>query len=240
MATNERETLRCAVYTRKSSEHGLEQDFNSLDAQCEAAEPYIKSQAREGWRLVKGRYDDGGISGGTLERPAPQSLLDDIRTIAQQTADGCCRKPSLLGGSPSILIVMGGRRSLDERGDYNLSSMLLSQIDKPINRSNHDRASDDISHRDRHEITEEKIAPGQAGIVCCGPSNRVPERSRGSTLDEKTHRNEIYVCDAVLESGCGKACDRRHNREDLVDRRARAVAHPGRQTHQRVAHDAKG
>src|SRR5438067_1245547 len=80
MAVNERKILRCAVYTRKSSEHGLEQDFNSLDAQREAAEAYIKSQAHEGWRLVKARYDDGGLSGGTLERPALQSLLDEIRS----------------------------------------------------------------------------------------------------------------------------------------------------------------
>ncbi len=68
----------CAVYTRKSSEEGLEQDFNSLDAQREACEAYIKSQAGEGWRLVKTRYDDGGISGGTMERPALKSLLADI------------------------------------------------------------------------------------------------------------------------------------------------------------------
>jgi DNA invertase Pin-like site-specific DNA recombinase len=80
MAVNERRALRCAVYTRKSSEHGLEQDFNSLDAQREAAEAYIKSQAHEGWRLVKTHYDDGGISGGTLERPALQSLLTDIQS----------------------------------------------------------------------------------------------------------------------------------------------------------------
>src|SRR6266849_2272049 len=80
MAANERKMLRCAVYTRKSSEHGLEQDFNSLDAQREAAEAYIKSQAHEGWRLVRTRYDDGGLSGGTLDRPALQSLLDDIRS----------------------------------------------------------------------------------------------------------------------------------------------------------------
>ena len=59
MAANERKFLRCAVYTRKSSEHGLEQDFNSLDAQREAAEAYIKSQAHEGWRLLKTCYDDG-------------------------------------------------------------------------------------------------------------------------------------------------------------------------------------
>jgi site-specific DNA recombinase len=79
VAANERRFLRCAVYTRKSSEHGLEQDFNSLDAQREAAEAYIKSQAHEGWRLVKARYDDGGLSGGSLERPALQTLLADIR-----------------------------------------------------------------------------------------------------------------------------------------------------------------
>src|SRR3954464_10940098 len=67
--------LRCAIYTRKSTEHGLEQEFNSLDAQREAAEAYIKSQADEGWRLCPERYDDGGLSGGTLERPALQALL---------------------------------------------------------------------------------------------------------------------------------------------------------------------
>jgi site-specific DNA recombinase len=70
--------LRCAVYTRKSSEEGLEQEFNSLDAQREACEAYIASQKAEGWVLVPDRYDDGGISGATLERPALQRLLADI------------------------------------------------------------------------------------------------------------------------------------------------------------------
>jgi site-specific DNA recombinase len=71
--------LRCAVYTRKSSEEGLEQEFNSLDAQREACEAYIASQRSEGWALVRDHYDDGGISGGTLERPALQRLLSDIK-----------------------------------------------------------------------------------------------------------------------------------------------------------------
>src|SRR5215469_5344337 len=70
---------RCAIYTRKSSEEGLEQDFNSLHAQREACEAFIKSQHGEGWRLVRGAYDDGGFSGGTMERPALQRLLADIR-----------------------------------------------------------------------------------------------------------------------------------------------------------------
>ena len=71
--------LRCAVYTRISTESGLEQDFNSLDNQREASEAYIKSQAHEGWKLVRERYDDGGFSGGSMERPALQKLLDDVR-----------------------------------------------------------------------------------------------------------------------------------------------------------------
>jgi site-specific DNA recombinase len=71
-------TLRCAMYTRVSSDQGLEQDFNSLDAQREAGEAYIKSQAHEGWKLRRDRYDDGGFSGGSMERPALQKLLADI------------------------------------------------------------------------------------------------------------------------------------------------------------------
>ena len=70
---------RCAVYTRKSSEEGLEQDFNSLHAQREASEAFIKSLQGEGWKLVKTAYDDGGLSGGNMERPALQRLLEDIR-----------------------------------------------------------------------------------------------------------------------------------------------------------------
>jgi DNA invertase Pin-like site-specific DNA recombinase len=72
--------IRCAVYTRKSSEEGLEQEFNSLHAQREACENYIASQKGEGWVLVRDRYDDGGISGGTLERPGLKRLLADIES----------------------------------------------------------------------------------------------------------------------------------------------------------------
>ena len=72
-------TLRCAIYTRKSTEEGLDQDFNSLDAQREACAAYVMSQAGQGWREIKKHYDDGGISGGTMDRPALQGLLHDIR-----------------------------------------------------------------------------------------------------------------------------------------------------------------
>jgi site-specific DNA recombinase len=70
--------VRCAIYTRKSSDEGLEQGFNSLDAQREACEAYITSQRHEGWRAQTARYDDGGVSGGTLDRPGLQRLLADI------------------------------------------------------------------------------------------------------------------------------------------------------------------
>jgi len=71
--------LRCAVYTRKSSDEGLEQDFNSLDAQREACAAYVRSQVQEGWRLVAERFDDGGFSGGTMDRPALQRLLEKVQ-----------------------------------------------------------------------------------------------------------------------------------------------------------------
>ena len=70
--------FRCAIYTRVSSDAGLEQDFNSLDNQREAADAYVKSQAHEGWVLLRDHYDDGGFSGGSMERPALQKLLADV------------------------------------------------------------------------------------------------------------------------------------------------------------------
>jgi site-specific DNA recombinase len=79
-STPRRRRLRCAVYTRKSSEEGLEQEFNSLHAQREACEAFINSQRHEGWVCLPQAYDDGGRSGGNLERPAAlQQLLADIR-----------------------------------------------------------------------------------------------------------------------------------------------------------------
>jgi site-specific DNA recombinase len=71
--------VRCAIYTRKSSDEGLEREFNSLDAQREAAEAYIASRQQQGWRCLADRYDDGGYTGGNTDRPALQRLLSDIQ-----------------------------------------------------------------------------------------------------------------------------------------------------------------
>src|SRR5271154_2426071 len=80
MKTSSAKSVRCAIYTRVSTEQGLDQDFNSLDAQYEAASAYIKSQAHAGWTPIRSRYDDGGYSGGSTDRPDLQRLLDDIRS----------------------------------------------------------------------------------------------------------------------------------------------------------------
>src|SRR5262249_21224027 len=77
-STRRKGTVRCAIYTRKSSEEGLEQEFNSLQAQREACEAFITSQRHEGWVCLPKTYDDGGFSGGTMDRPALQRLLADI------------------------------------------------------------------------------------------------------------------------------------------------------------------
>ena len=77
---NARETTaRCAIYTRKSTEEGLEQEFNTLDAQRDAGEAFVRSQQQEGWDCLPNRYDDGGFTGGNMERPALRRLLTDSR-----------------------------------------------------------------------------------------------------------------------------------------------------------------
>ncbi len=79
MKTGSTKTVRCAIYTRVSTDQGLEQDFNSLDAQYDASQAYIRSQAHAGWTLLRTKYDDGGFSGGNTDRPALQRLLEDVR-----------------------------------------------------------------------------------------------------------------------------------------------------------------
>lgn len=79
MNAKRNKTVRCAIYTRVSTDQGLEQDFNSLDAQYDASQAYIRSQTHAGWTLIRTKYEDGGFSGGNTDRPALQRLLADIR-----------------------------------------------------------------------------------------------------------------------------------------------------------------
>jgi Resolvase, N terminal domain len=87
MTTGKSKQVRCAVYTRVSTDQGLEQDFNSLDAQYDASQAYIRSQQHAGWTMVRAKYDDGGFSGGNTDRPALQRLLARIsHTIFARSA----------------------------------------------------------------------------------------------------------------------------------------------------------
>src|SRR5258708_38022333 len=98
MSTESKPVMRCAIYTRKSSEEGLEQSFNSLDAQREAGDAFVLSQRHEGWRTLRARYDDGGYSGGTMERPGLKQLLEDIQAnkinVVVYKVDRLTRSPS--------------------------------------------------------------------------------------------------------------------------------------------------
>src|SRR6202140_269886 len=101
-------SVRCAIYTRGSTEHGLDQEFNSLDAQYDAASAYIKSQAHAGWTLIRSRYDDGGYSGGSTDRPDLQRLLDDIRSRKIDVIVVCrswhkCEWPTASGNAREML-----------------------------------------------------------------------------------------------------------------------------------------
>jgi site-specific DNA recombinase len=78
--TGRSKKVRCAIYTRVSTDQRLEQDFNSLDAQYDASQAYIRSQQHAGWTMVRSKYDDGGFSGGNTDRPALQRLLEDVKT----------------------------------------------------------------------------------------------------------------------------------------------------------------
>ena len=100
MKTGPKKSVRCAIYTRVSTDQGLEQDFNSLDAQYDASQAYIRSQAHAGWTLLRAKYDDGGFSGGNTDRPALQQLLEDVRAGKVDIIRGLQSRPPdpLVGG----------------------------------------------------------------------------------------------------------------------------------------------
>lgn len=95
------EEIKCAVYTRKSTDEGLEKEFNTLEAQREAGENYVKSQKHQGWVLIKEHYDDGGFSGGNMNRPSLKRLLQDVeagmKTFARASIDRMLKNPIYMG-----------------------------------------------------------------------------------------------------------------------------------------------
>jgi DNA invertase Pin-like site-specific DNA recombinase len=117
MPRSETSRKGCAIYTRKSSEEGLEQEFNSLHAQREACEAYIRSQRHEGWVALAAAYDDGGFSGGNLQRPGLQRLLADVRAgrvdvIVTYKVDRLTRS---LADFARLIEILDARRSRSSR-----------------------------------------------------------------------------------------------------------------------------
>jgi site-specific DNA recombinase len=112
-ATRRKERVRCGIYTRKSSEERLDQEFNSLQAQREACEAFVDSQRHEGWVCLRAGYDDGGFSGGTMDRPAQKRLLADISagrvdTVVVYKIDWLTRSLESLGNEGADVCERGG------------------------------------------------------------------------------------------------------------------------------------
>jgi hypothetical protein len=134
-----KERVRCAIYTRKSSEEGLEQSFNSLEAQREACMAYIHSQKHEGWTALNNHYDDGGFSGGNMERAGLKKLLEDIKagkldTVVVYKVDalkglGCDRRPNFSWN----FLQRDVKENVDGRLQITLGSSLSERL--PIHKS---------------------------------------------------------------------------------------------------------
>ena len=175
--------LRCAIYTRKSTTMGLEQEFNTLDAQREACEAYILSQRHNGWELVPERYDDGGFTGANLERPAFQRLMDDmdagkVDILAFTAADdfGNVINPMIVAGQVHGGVAQGIGQALLENTVYDENGQLLtgSFMDYAM-----PRASDvpfyDVDHSCQTPCTHNPLGVkgcGEAGVSGSLPSTR--------------------------------------------------------------------
>ena len=218
MACEPRRALACAIYTRKSTEHGLEQDFNSLDAQREAAEAFIKSQAHEGWRCLPDRYDDGGLSGGTLERPALARLLCDIQAgrvqvvvvykidrLTRSLADFAKLVELFDRHGVSFVSVTQQFNTTTSMGRLTLNVLLsFAQFEREV-----------IGERVRDKISASK----RKGLWVGGP---VPMgyvvRAKKPVIDEATAEQVRWMFQRYLELGCLSALQR-----ELDERGIRSV-----------------
>ena len=218
MACEPRRALGCAIYTRKSTEHGLEQDFNSLDAQREAAEAFIKSQAHEGWRCLPDRYDDGGLSGGTLDRPALARLLCDIQAgrvqvvvvykidrLTRSLADFAKLVELFDQHGVSFVSVTQQFNTTTSMGRLTLNVLLsFAQFEREV-----------IGERVRDKISASK----RKGLWVGGP---VPMgyavRDKKPVIDEATAEQVRWMFQRYLELGCLSALQR-----ELDERGIRSV-----------------
>ena len=195
-----RHTIRCAIYTRKSSEEGLEQGFNSLDAQHAAGASYIASQKHEGWRPVARRYDDGGTSGGTLERPALQRLLGRQRrapdrpggVLQDRPLDPCSDRLRPAGGAlrrGSFVSVTQAFNTATSMGRLTLNVLLsFAQFEREVTA---ERIRDKIA-------TSKKKGLWMGGFVPLG----YDAAGRSLTVDQDEAASVRTLFDLYLEHRC--------------------------------------
>jgi len=219
---NAKASLRCAVYTRVSTEHGLEQEFNSLDNQREASEAYIKNQAHEGWRLMRDRYDDGGFSGGSMERPALRKLLDAVRArridvivvykvdrLTRSLADFAKLVELFDEHQVSFVSVTQSFNTTTSMGRLTLNVLLsFAQFEREVTG---ERIRDKIAASKRKGIwmggvVHARLSGREAGAPCRGGARRLRARSF-SALSRDRQRRAAQGC-----SGPGERPTARSNR----------------------------
>jgi DNA invertase Pin-like site-specific DNA recombinase len=208
--------VRCAVYTRKSSEEGLEQNFNSLHAQREACEAYILSQASEGWNLLPDEYDDGGLSGGSLERPALKRMLDDIAAgkidivvvykvdrLTRSLLDFSTLVRAFDAAGTSFVSVTQSFNTTTSMGRLTLNMLLsFAQFEREVTA----------------ERIRDKIAASKAKGMWMGGTPPIGYKPTGRTLEIVDDHAELvrHIFERYLELGTVKALTR-----DLDGRRVR-------------------
>lgn len=213
--------LRCAVYTRKSTEEGLDQDFNSLDAQREACEAFVLSQAGEGWKLLSNRYDDGGISGGTMERPGLQKMLEDIRNnridvvvvykidrLTRSLMDFAKMVDIFDGNDVSFVSVTQAFNTTNSMGRLTLNVLLsFAQFEREV-----------TAERIRDKIAaSKKKGMWMGGTVPLG----YEARDRKLVIREEEAKTVRFLFDRYLELGSVRQLSEEAQQANLIIRRSR-------------------
>ncbi len=218
-----RRKIRCAIYTRKSSEDGLDQDFNSLDAQYEACAAYVASQRHEGWTLLSGRYDDGGLSGGTLERPALQRLLEEIDAgridmvvvykidrLTRSLADFSKLVDRLEQANCSFVSVTQAFNTSSSMGRLTLNVLLsFAQFEREV-----------TAERIRDKIAaSKKKGLWMGGNLPLGYDRHPDPKARTLVVNEEEARTVRHLFGLYDELGCLRKVEERATAEDLRSKR---------------------
>lgn len=216
-------SIRCAIYTRKSSDEGLEQEFNSLDAQYEACANYIASQRHEGWKLSKERYDDGGISGGTIDRPGLQQLLADIDAgriqmivvykidrLTRSLADFAKLVDRLEAANCSFVSVTQSFNTSTSMGRLTLNVLLsFAQFEREV-----------TAERIRDKIAASKKKGLWMGGVCPLGYDKDPKpQARTLVVNPKEADVVKTLFDLYREHGCLRTVEQKAHAQSLVSKR---------------------